>query len=439
MKYRSEEGQAIVLTAVCLTALLGFMALALDIGLIFRAKRNLQIAADAAATAGALDLSHGLDYSNGATLSLAKNTEVGLEPATFTVLASPPTDGPNAGTKGYVEVVLTQSKPTMFMNMFSRSNMAISARAVAGTPSYVNNCGWLMGTTGPNITSNGSNAEIDDPGCSIYLNATTKPWSTNGNPTSFASSAYNMLSKDQSGSPGKSHWDATMNWGVPPQTPILPTTTAGPKIPADCTINYGSATLSGTYPATAPAAGTVVCFTNATGLNVNGATTLRGAAGDGVVYVFENGLNISTNSAVNIGYALCTSSTGACTDTSKGDTFSGTLGAVVDIQGGGITMGSSSLVSVYAPTSGTYNGIAIFQPYTNPTTMQLQFGSTSTYLDGMIFAPSATMNMHDAGGGVKATGFVLKSLNMNTSSLDITSYSASNQYTTPLRVITLVE
>jgi len=40
---------------------------------------------------------------------------------------------------------------------------------------------------------------------------------------------------------------------------------------------------------------------------------------------------------------------------------------------------------------------------------------------------------------VKATGFVLKSLNMNTSSLDITSYSASNQYTTPLRVITLVE
>ena len=103
---------------------------------------------------------------------------------------------------------------------------------------------------------------------------------------------------------------------------------------------------------------------------MNGATTLRGAAGDGVVYVFQNGLNISTNSAVNIGYATCTSSTGACTDTSTGDTFSGTQGAVVDIQGGGITMGSSSLVSVYAPTSGTYNGIAIFQPYTNPTTMQ---------------------------------------------------------------------
>ncbi len=438
MKFRSEEGQAIVLTAVCMTALLGFMALALDIGLIFRAKRNLQIAADAAATAGALDLSHGLDYSNGATLSLAKNTEVGLEPAAFTVLISPPADGPNAGMKGYVEVVLTQSKPTIFMNLFSRSSMAISARAVAGTPSYVNNCGWLMGTTGPNISSHGSKAQIDDPGCSIYLNASSSPWSTNGNPTSVASSTYNMLGTDHSGAPGRGKWHATMNWGVPAQTPILPTSTTGPK-PADCKINYAGATLSGTYPTTAPAAGTVVCFTNANGLNVNGATTLQGAAGDGVIYVFEYGLNISTNSAVNIGYAACTSSTGACTDTSTGDTFSGTLGAVVDIQGGGITMGSSSLVSVYAPTSGTYNGIAIFQPYTNPTTMQLQFGSTSTYLDGMIFAPSATMTMHDAGGGVKASGFVLKSLDMNTSSLAITSYSASNQYTTPLRVITLVE
>ncbi len=52
---RSESGQVLVLTALCMTAFLGFMALAIDAGLLFRAKRNLQIAADAAATAGALD------------------------------------------------------------------------------------------------------------------------------------------------------------------------------------------------------------------------------------------------------------------------------------------------------------------------------------------------------------------------------------------------
>ncbi len=359
MKLGNEDGQALVLTAVCATAMLGFMAIALDVGLLFRAQRNLQVAADAAATAGALNLSHGLPAGNAVTRSLTANTEVGAETVT-TQESDPPADGPNKGKPGFVEVILTQTKPTFFMNMFSRSGMAISARAVAGAPTYLNSCGWLMGTTGPNISSKGSKAEIDDPGCSIYLNASSAPWSTNGNPTSLNSSTYNMLSTDQSGAPSKGKWLATMNWGVPAETPILPTNSTGPVTPGACNTTNSAASISGTYPASAPAADTVICFTNAAGVTLGSATTLQGAAGDGVVYVFEHGLNITTNSAVNIGSATYDSSTG---------TFSSTSGAVVDIQGGGITMGSSSLVSVYAPTSGTYNGIAIFQPYTNSTTM----------------------------------------------------------------------
>ena len=428
--FRREEGQTLVLTALCMTAMLGFTAMALDVGLLFRAQRNLQVAADAAATAGALNLSKGLTASYTVSLSLAANTEVGKETVALQE-SDPPADGPNKGKKGFVEVILTQTKPTIFMNMFGRSGMAISARAVAGAPTYLNSCGWLMGTTGPNITSTGSKAEIDDPGCSIYLNATSAPWSTNGNPTSLSTSDYNMLSTDQSGSPSKGHWLAGMNWGVPAETPILPTNSTGPSTPSACTTTDSSTSLSGTYPASGtPAADSVICFTNASGVSIGSATNLQGAAGDGVVYVFEHGLNINTNSTVNVGSATYNSSTGS---------FSNTSGAVVDIQGGGITMGSSSVVSMYAPTSGTYNGIAIFQPSTNTTTMQLQFGSTNTYLDGMIFAPGATMNMHDQGGGVKATGFILQSLNMGTSSLSITSYSAANEFTTPLRQVALVE
>ena len=52
---KEERGQMLVLVALSMTVLLGFLALAIDVGLLFRAKRNLQVAADAAAVAGAMD------------------------------------------------------------------------------------------------------------------------------------------------------------------------------------------------------------------------------------------------------------------------------------------------------------------------------------------------------------------------------------------------
>ena len=60
MKFlRDESGQMLVLTALSMTALLGFLALSTDVGMLFHTRRNLQIAADAAATAGALNISYG--------------------------------------------------------------------------------------------------------------------------------------------------------------------------------------------------------------------------------------------------------------------------------------------------------------------------------------------------------------------------------------------
>jgi hypothetical protein len=56
MRNRSgENGQVIVLVLLSMGLLLGVLALAIDVGVLFRAKRNVQIAADAAAFAGALD------------------------------------------------------------------------------------------------------------------------------------------------------------------------------------------------------------------------------------------------------------------------------------------------------------------------------------------------------------------------------------------------
>ena len=65
---RDENGQALIITALCMTCLFGFAALAADVGIMLREKRLLQIAADSAAIAGALEL----NYSAASVTSAAK-------------------------------------------------------------------------------------------------------------------------------------------------------------------------------------------------------------------------------------------------------------------------------------------------------------------------------------------------------------------------------
>src|SRR3954452_21991698 len=55
-RWRDESGQAIVLSAVWMIVLLGMAGLVIDVGSWYRAQRNLQSDADAAALAGAQEL-----------------------------------------------------------------------------------------------------------------------------------------------------------------------------------------------------------------------------------------------------------------------------------------------------------------------------------------------------------------------------------------------
>ncbi len=66
-----QRGQLIVWTAVMLPLFLSIVGLAIDGGLVFAARRELQNAADAAARAGAMQIDEGVyRESSGATVAL---------------------------------------------------------------------------------------------------------------------------------------------------------------------------------------------------------------------------------------------------------------------------------------------------------------------------------------------------------------------------------
>ena len=180
-----------------------------------------------------------------------------------------------------------------------------------------------------------------------------------------------------------------------------------------------------------PNADGVVCFTG-NNVTISANLTFNGSS-SGIVYVFPNGVTIGTG---------ITATFGSGSYTKNPLTFTNTSGAMLDVGNGTLTQKSNSILNIYGPanTASNYDGIAIFQPWWNTSTLQLQFGSNNEVLDGYIYAPGSSCFLQDSGGGVSATGLVCNTLYAKTTALTIAnSYDQANASTTLNRVLTLVE
>ena len=415
----NESGQALIFVALSMAVLMGFMALAVDVGLLFRARRNMQIAADSAATAAALNY---LYYGSVGTAKTAAINAAAANGVTITDndINTPPLSGPNSGTAAgaYFEVLPAQPVGTNFMGVITNTNsVTVGARAVAGTPTASKACIWIGNPTGTDTFHLQGNTTITAAGCGIYVNSSAAGGlKVTGGSTSVTAAYFDVHGPYS----GKSTPPTNPVPNSPAQSNPLGTIT-GPALSA-CTgtntVSVGTVTSGTPIPVTSsgttPAYG-ITCF-SASNVNLQANLSGGGFAG-GTIYVFENGVSIG--STITVG--------------------SSSSGATLDILGGSFGQGNANL-SVFAPTAGPFNGIAILQPTSNPTTpLQVQFGSGNETLDGMIYAPGVEVYLQDNGGGVTATGVIADTMYIKSSSLTIPSYSAAHPTTTPLRAVTMVE
>lgn len=169
----NEKGQVFVFLAVTLVVLLGAAALVIDVGRAYLAKRHLQSSADAAATAGALELpdlveaqTYALNYSG---RDGAKNDNNKLPSVTTTVqtkcLSYAPCNPVNT-----VVVQQTTVVPTIFAKVLGIDRITIRAKATACSPcsSKPLDIMLVLDRTGSMCQfSNGSS----DPACADLNNA----------------------------------------------------------------------------------------------------------------------------------------------------------------------------------------------------------------------------------------------------------------------------
>ncbi len=157
---------ATVLIAVPVIA--GTVAVGVETGQLYRVKRQMQSAADAAALAGTVD------SVNGKTGSITGDARYEAQRNGFTngvnsvvvTVNSPPTSGPNVATPNAVEVIITKSQGfslgAVLLNFMGQTSngFTMRARSVAATGSTSN----TVTSTGP-VTTSTTTAE----GCIIAL------------------------------------------------------------------------------------------------------------------------------------------------------------------------------------------------------------------------------------------------------------------------------
>jgi Flp pilus assembly protein TadG len=172
-RLRSERGQALIMFVMGIVAFVGFVALTIDVGLIFEGRRGEQNAADAAALAGASALPGDAAAAKQRARDWAQRN--GYASAEVTVTT------PYQGDSGKVEVVINRPVSAVFGRVLGKTAYSVSARAVAtrSSSSAVNaaflvlnptKCNSFNKTGGGNLIINNNGGIMDDSSCNPSMN-----------------------------------------------------------------------------------------------------------------------------------------------------------------------------------------------------------------------------------------------------------------------------
>jgi hypothetical protein len=395
---KDEDGQSVVVVAVFLCVVgLGFIGFALDTGNLMREKRMAQSAADAAAVAAAEEVYSG-NSANKQTIAnaVAKlngfDTTLATNPATVTF----PT--PTGSFPGAIAVTVSKPIQTFFLGAFSSrfATQVVSATGTAGGGQISQTCVCLDGTSGQTLTMS-NNATLNASGCGVIDNSSSSSSvGLTGGSTLNAISMGLWSTTWTSGSNvnnGASTGSTTIVEPAPRCTATLPAAPTYSSCVADPggsngTFTFGPASSSGT-----------ICYQNLTVGANNSICTLNPG-----IYVITGTLHFESGNSghSNLG--------------GNGVLFylAGNANVVID-NGANLNLvagNSAQLGGGTAPDLGVYDGIAIYQASGNTSALSIQGGSSS-YINGALYAPSATISLANGSSMTYPIGgIVASSLNM---------------------------
>ncbi|HVE69427.1 MAG TPA: Tad domain-containing protein [Solirubrobacteraceae bacterium] len=179
----AERGQAIVMIAGSMMALLMMVGLAIDAGQLYAARRTMQESADAAAYAGAVVLYQKGSQADARAAAVEDGTRNGYTHGVgnaSVVVNLPPTSGPNTGNGRYVEVIINDQVRTALVPAQSALSQ-VRVRGVAGAEALNNGYGIMALDRGSTNTAFriGAQADVHITGGGVQINSTSNTAATN--------------------------------------------------------------------------------------------------------------------------------------------------------------------------------------------------------------------------------------------------------------------
>jgi len=436
-----RRGTILVITAIVLLALVGLLGLVIDAGLLMTAHRQAQNAADAGATAAAMDMLTGQsDATAIATAAAFVQEHNALADATVTTNI-PPASGVHQGEENFAEVIVDFPVRTHFIQVLGVASLrSVSARSVAGWESARVAAGVMAldpnARPGINLTGNGDlkvngtvivNSDgggLDEFGQPIGNGNSGSAITTAGNGVLYAHdvesvggvSTPSMIKNYDAGSSESPLHTGSLAQPDPFQY-LPPPTTANGAVATD----YGEVKLSGSVNVTL-SPGVYSSISVSSNVNVTLSPGIYIIAGGGITMTGNSTLNGSnvmvynTGSDYNVNTGLPDSGDGSTAAASGSATF----GSV------SITGNAALNLTPYSNASSPFDGMILYQRRLNPQPLKLAGNGTSDVLSGTVYAKSAPLDL--SGNGTFNAQFVVKSVELTgngTLTLDFTNQNSA--------------
>jgi Flp pilus assembly protein TadG len=434
---RRQQGSILALTAILLPVLIAFAGLCVDGGEIAAQGRWSQNAADAAAFAAAYDIANsGFSLSDatslGSTLALENNIPTGDLTLSYfradgTTIAATPAQ------VAFVQADVTHQFANLFLPIINLDTATVSAHArVAVTVG--GGCGLcvLSPSASPAVQITGTS--------SIHLNSPININSTAAGGTSATSAIYihsGSMSSTSGGvnvtggayvDGGGSITPAVTTGATAVADPLASVPALNPALCGTTYTQYAAWDSGGSGSSTIPAgvSGAVACYPS---IAIHGSASVTMAAGS---YLVSGPMTITNSGTLAANgvfiYLSCNSGAGSPPPPIACTSGSGQAGGSISVTG-------ASPVTITAPNSGTYQGLAVmadrYNTNANGTVLNLG-GSGALSVTGTVYAASGKLNLSGSAATTSfSSRFVVGTVVESGSSSVTITYTTSQNYATP--------
>ncbi len=374
--WREDKGATAIITGVVISVLMGFTALAVEVGLWYGDRRASQTAADAAALGAGYEIyevgSDSTDITAAGEADADRNGYTNGADGVVLTVNSPPLAGPDAGNEYAAEVILEKPRATLRSSLFlGGGEVSIKTRAVAVVRPSGPFCVLALDLSGAESLKFGGTTDLTLESCGFIVNSDS-PAAMSLIGGAYVEASYADIYGGYTESANSDLYLDDPDYGGAPHTGVdpLPDPFEHLDIPAGSGCDFNNFQTDNNNNAWGGAPEPLTPGRYCNGLKVRNIAHM--APGNYVIvggtFRVVSGATLTTDPGVTI---FLTGSAGDY--------------AQVDIAGG-------STVNIIAPTTGTYQGIAVFQDRDAPPASDVSAntfnGGSSMEIKGAIYIPN---------------------------------------------------